>query len=45
MGGNSSQSIDRLKRAFMDLVHELHARKLAIPAAAVVVAIVAAMFV
>lgn len=44
MGGNSSQSFDKFKRAFLDLVNELHARKLAIPAGAVLAAILAAVF-
>jgi hypothetical protein len=44
MGGNSGQSFDQLKRAFLDLVGELHSRKLAIPAGAVLVAILAAVF-
>jgi hypothetical protein len=43
-GNNSSQSFDQLKRAFLDLVNELHSRKLAIPAGAVLVAILAAVF-
>ncbi|MGH2907197.1 MAG: hypothetical protein ACRDKI_10575 [Solirubrobacterales bacterium] len=44
MGSGSGQSFDQLKRAFMDLVNELHARKLAVPAAVVLVAIFAAVF-
>jgi hypothetical protein len=41
--GDLNKQLDALKRQAMDLVHELHARKLAIPAGALLVAIVAAM--
>ena len=43
--GGGSPAFDKLKKQFMDLVYDLHARKLAIPAGALLVAILAAVFV
>lgn len=42
-GSDLSKQFDALKRQFMDLVRDLHARKLAVPAGAILVAIVAAL--
>ena len=39
-----NKQLDALKRQVTDLVRELHARKLAIPAGALLLAIVAAVF-
>jgi hypothetical protein len=39
----NSQQLDMIKRQFMDLVNELHARKLAIPAGLLLVGIIGAM--
>ena len=43
--GSGGMNFDQLKRQFSDLVAELHARRLAIPAGVILVAIVAAVFV
>lgn len=44
MNGNDlSKQLDALKRQFTDLVRDLHARRLAVPAAAILAAIVAAV--
>lgn len=43
--GSGGMNFDQLRRQFSDLVAELHARRLAIPAGVILVAIVAAVFV